>query len=149
MSQRAPVSHAADLGSELARTFTIYMAPHKYGPSVQLPTDHQQAVRAFERTSRKIKAKLSLFRRQFASLAEVLTDGLSDIRFSMIPKVDTSTVREIVQQFDEKVSMEKVLSAVRLRFPTTTKKQLLRIIKQQRDICIVKTKGSLVTVELL
>ena len=81
-----------------------------------------------------MRTRLTQFQRQCEALQDGMASGLAELHTLVAPSAGTDDVRRALSTFEGKdtVDLSLVHDSLRHRFPRTTKRQLLRLVRQHR-----------------
>ncbi len=92
----------------------------------------------FTRTARTLRAAITKFDQQWVAMRNTITESIDDLKTCVSPDICLDSLRTTLAVFDERtelVAVDEILQVVRNRYPNTTKRKLVRLLRQVGDDC--------------
>ena len=97
-----------------------------------------QSAQAFGRIYRRMRTRLTQFRKQCELMQEGLMDGLADLKELTCPPLTPARLQTVLTQQPRPLTFAHLQDALRHAYPGTTKRQLLRLLRQLPPTCSSK-----------
>lgn len=95
-----------------------------------------QTAQAFGRIYRRMRTRLTQFQKQCGLMQESMVDGLSELKQLICPPLTVARLQSVIETMkQDPVTVPLLQDALRHSHPGTTKRQLLRLIKQLPPMC--------------
>lgn len=92
----------------------------------------------FTRTARTLRTAITKFDQQWGAMRTTLIESLDDLKSAVTPDIGVDGLRSELESFDDRtdlVSVDEILTVLRNRHPNTTKRKLVRLLRQTGEDC--------------